>query len=95
MIGIGIDTGGTYTDAVVYNLEKREIMAGAKALTTREDLKKRNQKNDRKAFAGAYKKGGAVFKRTGTDCCGGRSKAARSSRRNQNRDFRISRKQQD
>lgn len=26
MIGIGIDTGGTYTDAVVYNLEKREIM---------------------------------------------------------------------
>lgn len=27
MIGIGIDTGGTYTDAVVYNLEKREIMA--------------------------------------------------------------------
>ncbi len=40
MIGIGIDTGGTYTDAVVYNLEKREIMAGAKSLTTREDLKK-------------------------------------------------------
>lgn len=40
MIGIGIDTGGTYTDAVVYDLEKREIMAGAKSLTTREDLKK-------------------------------------------------------
>lgn len=40
MIGIGIDTGGTYTDAVIYNLEKREIMAGAKSLTTREDLKK-------------------------------------------------------
>lgn len=37
---IGIDTGVTYTDAVVYDLEKREIMAGAKALTTREDLKK-------------------------------------------------------
>ena len=37
MIGIGIDKGGTYTDAVVYDLEKREIMAGAKALTTRED----------------------------------------------------------
>ena len=32
MIGIGIDTGGTYTDAVVYDLEKREIMAGANAL---------------------------------------------------------------
>ena len=40
MIGMGIDTGGTYTDAVVYDLEKREIMAGAKSLTTREDLKK-------------------------------------------------------
>ena len=40
MIGIGIDTGGTYTDAVIYNLEKREIIAGAKSLTTREDLKK-------------------------------------------------------
>lgn len=40
MIGIGIDTGGTYTDAVVYDLEKREIKAGAKALTTRDDLKK-------------------------------------------------------
>ncbi len=37
MIGIGIDTGGTYTDAVVYDLEKREIMAGGKGLTTRED----------------------------------------------------------
>lgn len=37
MIGIGIDTGGTYTNVVVYDLEKREIMAGAKALTTRED----------------------------------------------------------
>lgn len=44
MIGIGIDTGDTYTDAVVYNLEKREIMAGAKTLTTREDLKKESKK---------------------------------------------------
>ena len=24
MIGIGIDTGGTYTDAVVYDMEKKE-----------------------------------------------------------------------
>lgn len=39
MIGIGIDIGGTYTDAVVYDMEKRVILASGKALTTREDLK--------------------------------------------------------
>ncbi len=37
-IGIGIDTGGTYTDAVVYDYEKRQLLASAKALTTKEDL---------------------------------------------------------
>lgn len=37
-IGIGIDTGGTYTDAVVYDFEARRILGAAKALTTREDL---------------------------------------------------------
>ena len=37
-IGIGIDTGGTYTDAVVYDFEARKILGAAKALTTREDL---------------------------------------------------------
>lgn len=35
---IGIDTGGTYTDAVVYDPERRSVIAYAKALTTREDL---------------------------------------------------------
>ncbi len=35
---IGIDTGGTYTDAVVYDPERREVIACAKALTTRSDL---------------------------------------------------------
>ncbi len=39
MIGIGIDTGGTCTDAVIYDLENNEILASAKALTTKEDLK--------------------------------------------------------
>lgn len=39
MVGIGIDTGGTYTDAVVYNLETNQILASAKSLTTKEDLK--------------------------------------------------------
>ena len=37
-IGIGIDTGGTYTDAVVFDFSKREILSTAKALTTKEDL---------------------------------------------------------
>ncbi len=38
MLGLGIDTGGTYTDAVVMNLAKGEVMTKAKALTTRQDL---------------------------------------------------------
>ncbi len=33
-IGIGIDTGGTYTDAVLYDLEAGKILAKSKALTT-------------------------------------------------------------
>jgi len=37
-IGIGIDTGGTYTDAVVYNFETHTILGTAKALTTKNDL---------------------------------------------------------
>ena len=37
-IGIGIDTGGTYTDAVVVDFESEEILSTAKALTTKEDL---------------------------------------------------------
>lgn len=37
-IGIGIDTGGTCTDGVIYDLEKRKILAAAKTPTTREDL---------------------------------------------------------
>lgn len=37
-LGIGIDTGGTYTDAVIYDFTNQEILACAKALTTREDL---------------------------------------------------------
>ncbi|NLB38448.1 MAG: hypothetical protein GX810_04265 [Clostridiales bacterium] len=37
-IGIGIDTGGTYTDAVVYDFAREEILGTAKALTTPQDL---------------------------------------------------------
>ena len=40
MIGIGIDNGGTYTDAVIYDFEAKKIKGEAKALTTMEDLKK-------------------------------------------------------
>lgn len=37
-IGIGIDTGGTCTDGVVYDMEGKRILAAAKTPTTREDL---------------------------------------------------------
>ncbi len=37
-IGIGIDTGGTCTDAVVYRRSDRTILATAKTSTTKEDL---------------------------------------------------------
>lgn len=37
-IGIGIDTGGTYTDAAAYDFDTKTVLAGAKALTTRGDL---------------------------------------------------------
>lgn len=37
IISLGIDTGGTYTDAVIFS-EQRGVIAKAKALTTRHDL---------------------------------------------------------
>jgi N-methylhydantoinase A/oxoprolinase/acetone carboxylase beta subunit len=37
-LGIGIDTGGTFTDAVLYDLESNSILASAKSLTIRENL---------------------------------------------------------
>jgi N-methylhydantoinase A/oxoprolinase/acetone carboxylase beta subunit len=37
-VGLGIDAGGTYTDAVVYDLEKNLTICKAKALTTRWDF---------------------------------------------------------
>jgi N-methylhydantoinase A/oxoprolinase/acetone carboxylase beta subunit len=37
-IGIGIDTGGTYTDAVAFDFETRAVLAKGKARTTKEDL---------------------------------------------------------
>ena len=38
MIGIGIDTGGTCTDAVIYDFDKGEVLAAGKALTTKQNL---------------------------------------------------------
>lgn len=37
-LGIGIDTGGTCTDAVIYEVNSHRILAKAKALTTPQDL---------------------------------------------------------
>lgn len=37
-IGIGIDTGGTYTDAVAFDFEERKVLAKGKSRTTKEDL---------------------------------------------------------
>ena len=37
-IALGIDTGGTYTDAVLVDHASGEVLAGDKALTTRHDL---------------------------------------------------------
>lgn len=39
-LAIGIDTGGTCTDAVAYRFEDRKILASAKSPTTHEDLSK-------------------------------------------------------
>jgi hypothetical protein len=37
-LGLGIDAGGTYTDAVIFDFEARRALAKAKALTTRWDF---------------------------------------------------------
>lgn len=39
MLGIGIDTGGTCTDAVIFDSRSRKVLSWAKALTTKNDLK--------------------------------------------------------
>jgi N-methylhydantoinase A/oxoprolinase/acetone carboxylase beta subunit len=36
--GLGIDTGGTYTDAVIYEFENHTLLAAAKSVTVKEDL---------------------------------------------------------
>ncbi|NLN16612.1 MAG: hypothetical protein GX182_04730, partial [Firmicutes bacterium] len=36
-LGLGIDAGGTYTDAVLVDLDGREVLAKGKALTTKGD----------------------------------------------------------
>jgi N-methylhydantoinase A/oxoprolinase/acetone carboxylase beta subunit len=37
-LGLGVDTGGTYTDSVVIDFDSGEVISKAKALTTRQDL---------------------------------------------------------
>ena len=36
--GLGIDTGGTYTDAAVYDFDAGDVVATAKSITVKEDL---------------------------------------------------------
>jgi N-methylhydantoinase A/oxoprolinase/acetone carboxylase beta subunit len=38
MIGIGIDTGGTYTDAVLYDMNEKKLLCTGKSLTTKTNL---------------------------------------------------------
>lgn len=38
MIGLGIDTGGTCTDAVLFDMESRQIMSWGKTQTTKQNL---------------------------------------------------------
>ncbi|MGH6931143.1 MAG: hydantoinase/oxoprolinase family protein [Dongiaceae bacterium] len=38
MLLLGFDTGGTYTDAVLFDPERKAVVASAKALTTKHDL---------------------------------------------------------
>ena len=35
---LGMDTGGTYTDGVLFDKDKKDIIAKTKALTTRDDF---------------------------------------------------------
>lgn len=37
-LGLGIDTGGTYTDAVIMDMNTGEVLDKAKSMTTRDDL---------------------------------------------------------
>ena len=37
-LGLGIDTGGTYTDSAIIDFDSGRVLAKAKALTTRQDL---------------------------------------------------------
>lgn len=37
-LGLGLDTGGTYTDAVIMDLDEGTVLCKAKHMTTREDL---------------------------------------------------------
>jgi N-methylhydantoinase A/oxoprolinase/acetone carboxylase beta subunit len=38
LLFLGFDTGGTYTDAVIFDPGKSQVIAAAKSLTTKQDL---------------------------------------------------------
>ncbi len=52
-LALGIDTGGTYTDAVLVNHDTGEVLAGAKSLTTRHNLARGIEDAIQAVFAGA------------------------------------------
>ena len=57
---IGIDTGGTYTDAALLDTSKHKVIATGKALTTRNDLSIGVGQAIRAVLEGRKKKGGGV-----------------------------------
>lgn len=59
-IALGIDTGGTYTDAVFMTYPEGRVVAGAKALTTRHDLAQGIRAAIDAVFAAAAETGAAV-----------------------------------
>ncbi len=56
-LALGIDTGGTYTDAVLVDHDKGQVLAGAKSLTTRYDLAMGIEGAIRQVFAAATAEG--------------------------------------
>ena len=57
-LGIGIDTGGTYTDAVIFDYETRRVLDKSKALTTHEGAQRGHRPRTGRTGSGADCAGG-------------------------------------
>ena len=71
MIGIGIDTGGTCTDAVVFDITERCILASAKSQTTHGHWKFSGQTAKRTAASGIFS---CTVYHTGHQCLRGKQR---------------------